>query len=85
MSSNKIEIRTVHAILVFSMYSQLPTNTSLNLALLMVVDSYSRYHFPICQIPPFADRVANSYLLNKNPCNAFDILKYVGMRNVTNC
>jgi len=65
------------------MYSQLPTNTSLNLALLMVVDSNLSYHFSVCQLPPFADRGANSCFLNKNPCNAFDCLKYVGMKIVT--
>jgi len=66
------------------MCSQLPTNTSLNLALLMVADSNLSYHFGVCQIPSFADRVANSCLLNKNTYNVFDCLKYVGMRIMTN-
>jgi len=35
----------MHAVLVWSMYSQLPTNTSLNPALLMVVDLNLRYQF----------------------------------------
>jgi len=32
VSSNKVGIQNIRAILVWSMYSQLPTNTSLNLA-----------------------------------------------------
>jgi hypothetical protein len=50
----------------------------------MVVDSNLSYHFSVCQIPPFDDRVANSCLLNKDNSFSFDRLKYVGMRIVTN-